>query len=359
MTVAGAVDDRSGLRITYSRFVRRKVLFLFFLFGLLVVLMLVAAAAGSVRLGIGQVLSAFLNKIFPGHFHCSQLASNIVWQLRLPRILMAAAVGMGLGIAGAAMQGILKNPLGSPYTLGIASAAGFGAALAIVCGIGVSGAGTIAVVANAFFFSMAACFLIIALARMRRATPESMILAGIAMMFLFSAMMALLQYMGTAEQVQEVVFWLMGDLSRSSWFRVGIVSAVVFASFPFLMKWSWDFNALSFGDETAKGLGVKVERTRIYGLALSSLVTAAAICFVGTIAFIGLVSPHICRMVIGSDHRFLTPASGLAGGALLVAADTLARTIVAPVVLPVGILTSFLGVPLFVYLILRRKKEYW
>jgi iron complex transport system permease protein len=265
---------------------------------------------------------------------------------------------MGLAIAGAVMQGILKNPLASPFTLGISSAASFGAALAIVLGAGFVG-GEWLIIGNAFVFTLLASMSVYGLAKYKGITPETMILAGIAIMYLFSAMTSFLQYVGNAEQVQEVVFWMMGSLGRSSWDKVWIVSAVVAICFPYLLLKSWDINAMGTGDETAKSLGVNVEGTRVVCMILVSLITASVICFTGTIGFIGLVSPHITRMVIGGDHRFLLPASALVGGLLLLGADTVARAVLAPVILPVGIMTAFLGVPFFVYLFLRRKKEFW
>jgi iron complex transport system permease protein len=178
-------------------------------------------------------------------------------------------------------------------------------------------------------------------------------------MYLFSAMTSFLQYVGHAEQVQEVVFWMMGSLGKSSWEKAGIISAILAVCLPYLIIKSWDINALGAGDETAKSLGVNVERTRVISMVLVSLITASIICFTGTIGFVGLVAPHITRMVIGGDHRFLLPGSALVGALLLLGADTLARTILAPVILPVGIMTSFLGVPFFVYLFMKRRKVFW
>lgn len=274
------------------------------------------------------------------------------------RILLAIVSGMGLAIAGAVMQGILKNPLASPFTLGISSAASFGAALAIVFGAGFVG-GEWMIIGNAFVFTLLASMTVYGLAKYKGITPETMILAGIAIMYLFQAMTSFLQYVGHAEQVQEVVFWMMGSLGRSSWDKVWIVTAIIAVCFPYLLLKSWDINALGAGDETATSLGVNVEKTRVICMMAVSLITASVICFTGTIGFIGLVSPHITRMVIGGDHRFLLPASALVGALLLLAADTAARTILAPEILPVGIMTALLGVPFFVYLFMRRKKEFW
>jgi len=356
--ISESARKRMELRANYQRFVGKKVLFLVLLVLGIAALAGVAATLGSADVSVREVYSAILARFFPGHFQTTWFADTIVWGLRLHRIMMAIVGGMGLAIAGAVMQGILKNPLASPFTLGIASAASFGAALAIVLGAGFIG-GEWLIVGNAFLFTLLASMTVYGLAKYKGITPETMILAGIAIMYLFSAMTSFLQYVGKAEQVQEVVFWMMGSLGRSSWDKVWIVSAVIALCFPYLLLRSWDINAMGAGDETAKSLGVNVERTRVISMLLASLVTAVVICFTGTIGFIGLVAPHITRMVIGGDHRFLLPASALVGALLLLAADTVARTILAPVILPVGIMTAFLGVPFFIYLFLRRKKEFW
>lgn len=342
----------------YSRFVGRKLFFLIVMVLAIVVLAGISATLGSANLSVMEVYTAILARLMPGHFQSTWFAETIVWGLRLHRILLGIVAGMALAVAGAVMQGILKNPLASPFTLGIASAASFGASLAIVLGAGFAG-GEYLIIGNAFVFTMLASIIVYALAKYKGMTPETMILAGIAIMYLFSAMTSFLQYVGRSEQVQEVVFWMMGSLGRSSWDKVGIVSIVLVLSIPYIMIKSWDINAMGTGDETAKSLGVNVERVRVISMMLASLITASVICFTGTIGFIGLVAPHITRMVVGGDHRFLLPASALVGGLLLLGADTLARTVLSPVILPVGIMTSFLGVPFFVYLFMRRRKEFW
>jgi len=230
--------------------------------------------------------------------------------------------------------------------------------LAIILGAGFV-TGKYIIIVNAFVFALLSSFIIYGLSRYKSATPETMILAGIALMYLFSAMTGILQYFGEAEAVKEVVFWMFGSLGRASWDKLSLMSIIIALCIPLIMLKSWDLNALGVGDERAKSLGVNVEQTRIVCFILASLVTAGIICFTGTIGFIGLVSPHMCRMVIGGDNRYLIPASGFFGAALLLGADTIARTIVAPVILPVGLITSFMGVPLFLYLIMRKRKEYW
>jgi iron complex transport system permease protein len=354
----GSPAKKLLMKEEYQRFVGRKALFLGVLLMGIIFLAGVAATLGSANISVLDVYTAILARFFPGQFQSNWFSDIIVWGLRLHRILLSVIAGMGLAIAGAVMQGILKNPLASPFTLGISSAASFGAALAIVLGAGFAG-GEWLIICNSFVFTLLASMTVYGLAKYKGITPETMILAGIAIMYLFQAMTSFLQYVGQAEQVQEVVFWMMGSMGRSSWDKVWIVSVVIALCFPYLLFKSWDINALGAGDETATSLGVNVEKTRVICMMLVSLITASVICFTGTIGFIGLVSPHIARMVIGGDHRFLLPASALVGGLLLLGADTAARTILSPVILPVGIMTAFLGVPFFVYLFMRRKKAFW
>ncbi|RJS82830.1 iron ABC transporter permease [Methanophagales archaeon] len=343
----------------YKKFIGRKVMFIISLIPILFLIVGVSTSLGSANITVWDAYSAFLHKLFPDSFSTNWLADVCVWHLRLPRILLGIATGIALGVAGAVMQGILRNPLASPYTLGISSGAGFGASLAILAGFGVVG-GEYLVVGNAFIFALICAFIIIGLSSRRGATPETMILAGIALTYLFSAMTTLLQYFAEAQAVKAVVFWMVGDLDRASWPTLSLISFVLACCIPLLMLKSWDLNVMGAGDETAKSLGINVERTRIFVMIVASLLVATVVCFTGTIGFIGLVAPHICRMVIGGDNRFLLPASGLFGAVLLTAADAVARSIIAPVIIPVGVITAFMGVPLFLYLIMRRRRrEYW
>jgi len=342
----------------YKKSISRKITFILAMIPVIFILAGLSASLGSADLSIWDAYYAFLYRFFPDHFEYNRLAEICIWKLRLPRILMGIIAGAGLGIAGAVMQGVLKNPLASPYTLGIASGAGFGASLAILMGAGFIG-GQYLVIWNAFFFALLVSFVILGLSSRKGSTPESMILAGIAMMFLFSAMTMTLQYFAEAEAVKGAIFWMVGSLGRASWEK--LVPAILVLAFcvPLLIIKSWDLNVLGSGDETAKSLGVRVERTRIITMTLASLLVAGIVCFTGTIQFIGLVAPHICRMVIGGDNRFLIPTSGIVGAILLVGSDTVARTIMAPVILPVGVMTSYLGVPLFIYLIMKKKGGYF
>jgi len=348
----------------YEKYVAKRSLFILGTAVLLVGFILIGMLQGSSDISLRDVVSVILGQ---GEWKDSQ----IIWNIRLPRVLSSVLAGMGLAVAGAAMQSILRNPLGSPFTLGISQAAVFGVAFAVI----VLGAGSThssmsdAVVINnpyivticAFLFGLICTVAILLVSRLRGATPETMILAGIIIGSLFTALTAAIEYfMAEDTEVASIVFWTFGNMDKASWKQFVILFVVVAFSLVYFIKNSLNYNALDCGDETAKSLGVHVERVRLKGLCVASLTTALAVSFFGVIAFVGLVVPHIVRRFIGGDERFLIPASALFGGLFLLVSDTLARTIIAPRVLPVGILTSFLGAPLFIYLILKGKERgYW
>jgi iron complex transport system permease protein len=339
----------------YKKFTGRKICFILTAIFALFLISGISATLGSYPLTVREVYSI----IWRGVFATPDITHEIVvWNLRLPRILMGIIAGIGLAVAGAAMQGILKNPLASPFTIGISAGAGFGAALAILLGAGIT-TGKYLIIGNAFLFSLVPTFIILVLTKYRKATPETMILGGIAIMYVFSAMTTLLMFFSDSDAVREAYFWTVGSLGRAKWEYVFPSFIIVTVCLVPLIWKSLDLNVMGSGDESAKSLGVNVEGTRVLVMVLASLMTAAVISFTGTIGFIGLVAPHICRMVVGGDNKFLFPVSGLLGAIILLFADTLARTIMAPVVLPVGVVTAFLGGPLFLYLITKRRKEFW
>ena len=263
-----------------------------------------------------------------------------------------------MGAAGAVMQSILRNPLASPFTLGISAGAGFGAALAILFGAGIAD-GHYLIIANAFLFSLAPTMLIMAMTFYKKATPETMILTGGAVMYLFSAATTIMMYFSSSDALKEAYFWMVGSLGKVSKVTIFPMALVVLGAILPLMYKSQDLNAMAAGDETAKSLGINVGRFRISMMIAASMIAASIVAFTGPIGFVGLAAPHMCRMIIGGDNRFLIPASGLVGALLLLISDILARTVMEPVILPVGVITDFLGAPLFIYLIIRRKKEYW
>ncbi len=275
----------------------------------------------------------------------------IVWSLRLPIAMMAVVVGAALGISGAVMQTILNNPLASSYTLGISAGAGFGAALAILFGAALPVPQAWSVPIAAFVFAGVACSLVAGVGRMRHATPELLVLAGIACLFLFQALLSLLQFLASPEALQQIVFWLFGSLQRSSSAKVAIVGVVLTVVLPVLLTDAWRLTALQLGDERAGALGVRVGSLRLRAFVAVSLLTGAAVAFVGTIGFIGLVAPHVARMLVGEDQRHLLPASALFGALLLSAASVVSKLIIPGTVFPIGIVTALIGVPFFGWLI--------
>ncbi|MFC1557022.1 FecCD family ABC transporter permease [candidate division KSB1 bacterium] len=344
-------------------YTRKRHLFILGVIVLLLGFIVIGTALGSSTMSIREAISAVAGTGDPVHV-------QIVWKIRLPRVCAAVLAGMALAVSGAAMQSILRNPLGSPFTLGISHAAAFGAAFAIV----VLGAGSqhsdtsdavllfnpYLVSISAFFWSLFSTGAILLLVRFRGATPEIMILTGIILGSLFTAATTVLQYCADDIQLASIVFWTFGDLGRAVWRDFIILAAVTLPATAYFVRNSWNYNVLNSGDETAQSLGINTNQVRIIGMLIASLTTAVVVSYFGIIAFVGLVVPHIVRILIGGDEWFLIPASALFGGWFLLTSDTVARTILAPVVLPVGILTSFLGAPLFLYLLIKgMQRRYW
>ncbi len=242
--------------------------------------------------------------------------------------------------------------------LGISSAAGFGAALAIVFGISVATMGGYLVIGNAFVFCLLAMIIVYAIARIRGMSSETVILAGVAVGFLFSALLSLIQYVSPQQNaVQAIVFWLMGGLYTSTWENILICLPIVAVTMLLMMSQSWNINIMSMGEEVAVSLGVNSKRVLATNMLLETIVTASIIAFTGIIGFVDLIAPHIARMLIGNDHRYLIPCSILVGSLMLLGADTLGRLIIMPTELPVGIVTSLLGVPFFVYLLVNKRRR--
>lgn len=326
----------------------------------LVLVVILSLGLGAADLSVAEVLASLTGS------GASPRVDAIVRGIRLPQALAAVVAGGGLAVAGAVMQAILRNPLGSPFTLGISHAAAFGAAFSVMVldsGLMTSGRQAVTIVnpyattLAAFVASLGASAVIIAISRLRGSRPETMVLTGVALGALFTAATMFLQYFATDVQLAAMIFWTFGDTARASWAELGIMTAVVAPCFLFFWARSWDYNAMDAGDETARGLGVRVERERMTGMFLASLVTAVLIAFLGIIGFVGLVIPHMFRRVIGADHRFLLPASLVGGALLLLLSDTAARLVLKPHLLPVSVLTAFLGAPTFLYLIIRGRRS--
>ncbi len=341
----------------YQHQSRKKTSLIIALLLLTICIAIFAINAGAAQIPPLQVIKALL------HLETEGTNSIVIWNIRLPRVIAGIVAGAGLAVAGAVMQTSLRNPLASPATLGVSNAAAFGANLAIVF----FGAGTIhsnthdaVFIANpysvtffAFLFSILAMMLILFLARLRGFSPESVVLAGVAFGSLFTAGSTLIQYFAEDIQVAAMVFWTFGDLGRVSWKEVAILTTATLLALILFHHYRWDYNTLETGEDSAKGLGVQVDKVRFRSMFLASLITAVSVSFMGIIGFIGLIAPQMMRRIIGTDHRFLIPASAVTGAALLLISDTLARTIISPVVLPVGAITSFFGAPLFLFLLAK------
>lgn len=327
--------------------------------------LLFVAAVLSISLGSVDIPPLDVVRTLAG-YSVSTTWDSIIWNVRLPQVLTAIVAGAGLAVTGVVMQSILRNPLGSPFTLGISNAAAFGAAFSvIILGSGSSSSmlGDAVTINNpyvtsaaAFVFAMLVTLVILAFSKIRGTSPEVMILVGVAMGSLFTAGTMFLQYFADDVQLASIVFWTFGDTSRASWEELGLITAIVAASIIYFTFNRWKYNAIDAGDETAKGLGVNVERVRLWGMLWASLVTSIIVAFLGVIGFVGLICPHMARRIIGDDHRFLITGSIVVGALLLLCADTTARLMMQPYQLPVAVLTSFLGAPTFIYLILKGRR---
>jgi len=350
-----AEEESSAMKV-YRTTVSKKILFI-------VVCIVAAFVVAGISLGIGAYDIGFFEcyEIIWNHLFGDvndSLRDYIVFEKRLPRILLGLISGAGLAVCGCLMQSMLKNPLADPYTTGISSGAGFGATLAITAGLTIVG-GEYSLVVNAFIFALIPMAVIITVSKLKGASPTTMIMAGIAVMYIFNAFSTVMKLMADPDALAQLYAWQVGTLGDASWTEIPLVFAVVLAGSVFIQLFATKINILSTGDDNAKAMGVNVENLRIILLMVSTLVVASIVSFTGLIGFIGMVSPHVARMFVGSDNRFLIPASIMFGASLMIAADTIGRVIIAPAVLEVGVITAFIGGPLFLYLVLSKKKSVW
>ncbi|MCW4009217.1 MAG: iron ABC transporter permease [Candidatus Bathyarchaeota archaeon] len=319
--------------------------------------MIIAAQNGPIDISFTDVLRSIFTFETTG-------TGGVIWNIRMVRIIGALLAGAGLAVAGVVMQCILRNPLASPFTLGISSAAAFGASFAIIfLGAGSSMTSIVSIhnpyvtTICAFVFSLLATGSILVLTKLTRVSAETMILAGVAISVMFSAGLSFMQYIATDSQLGNIVAWTFGDLGKATWSWNFLIILVLLPVVLYFFYKRWDYNALDAGEDTAKGLGVNTERERIVGMVLTSVLSAVIVSFFGIIAFIGLLGPHIARLIIGSDHRYLIPLSIILGAIILIIADGVGQVILYPSVIPVGIITSMLGGPLFIYLLIRRYRK--
>lgn len=352
------MTDNTSERNEYRAANRRKVLFILLFVLLAVFAFFITLGFGVYNISVSDAIGVFFD----------HLAGNVtdtrsdyyIWNERTPRAIGAIVIGAGLAVAGAIMQNDFKNPLADPYTMGISSGAFLGATLSIVFGFSIiPGLSSLSVTAvNAFIFSLIPTAIIVLVSKYRNMSPSAMILTGIAVMFLFSSITQIIMVTAPSESLADAYSWRVGTLSSIGWENLPIMigTAVVIITILWLM--SSKLNVMYAGDRAAQTLGESAGRLRLFTLVLASLLTAGMICFTGTIGFIGLVGPHVARIFVGSNNRYLIPASAAFGAAFVVLADTVAK-VSGPNGLPVGVICSMIGGPLFVYILVKQRKRTW
>jgi len=342
-------------RAQYRALALRRIVILSLLVGALLFSMALDMAVGPANYTLKEVLSALFDPA-----SVSDQLRVVIWDIRMPVALMAVTVGISLSVAGAQMQTILANPLASPFTLGISAAASFGAALALVAGISIfPTAVSYMVPLNAFIMAMAASLFIYFASNLRGVSVETIVLLGIALVFTFNAALALMQYIASEQALAQVVFWTMGSLGKATWDKVAITAAIIALTLPLFMRDAWGLSALRLGDEKAASMGVNVRRLRLQTMLIVSLLAAIPVSFVGTIGFVGLVGPHIARMLLGEDQRFFLPGAVLCGALLLSLTSVISKSIIPGIILPIGIITALVGVPFFFILIFGHRRRAW
>ena len=342
--------ESNGIDALYRKNRIKSIGFLVALGVLLVAAVLLSLGAGSYKISVGELVKGMFG------MSADRRVNLIVQNNRLPRILTALLAGGGLGLAGCILQAVLRNPLASASTLGVSQGATFGAAFAIVA-LGMGSTAGVGIQLCAFLGSIAVALIVLALSKFRQVSPEGIVLAGVAISSMVTGATTLLQYFADEVQLSNLVFWTFGDLGSTGWEDLGSMGAVVALLCAYCVVHRWDYNALLGGEETAISLGIHVKRLTLVSMVLCCLCSSVIVSHVGLISFIGLVAPHIVRMVVGNNHVYLIPGSIMGGAALLLLGDLFARTVISPVILPIGAITSFLGGPLFLYLLFKGGKR--
>ena len=349
-------EDTSSTEINegYRRYIWRKWLFMGVCLVAAFIVIGLSLTIGTYPISFTETYEIIWNHI-TGNI-TDVTADEVIFDLRMPRIMAGILAGAGLAVAGACMQSTLKNPLADPFTTGVSAGASLGATLAIIAGISIGGLG---IVSNAFVFALIPTAMMVGISRMKSASPTMMIMAGIAIMYLFGAITTLLKLWSDPDDLKSLYMWEVGSLGLAEWEGILVMVPVVLAGIIVIQLLSRQLNVMAAGDENAKALGVDASKLRTVCLVVVALVAATIVSFTGMIGFVGLVCPHVVRIVIGADNRYLIPASAVFGIALLLIADLIGRTIIAPTIIQVGVITSFLGGPMFLWLILRKKSRIW
>jgi len=325
-------------------------------------LILVAASIGAAELSIGSTVKIILSRIwgirnFIDTSSINQQDMKIIFDIRLPRILMALMVGIALSGSGVIFQGIFRNPMADPYIIGVSAGAAFGATIAIMFAKGLQFFNLSIISIFAFASAILTTFLIYNISRIKgKVSILTLLLSGVALSSLLTSIISFLMIYRTHD-LSRVYFWTMGGLTNASWLNLSIITPIVIIISIIILFFTKDLNLLSLGEERAKQLGVQTEKLKLTLLVLASLIAAAAVSVSGIIGFVGLITPHIMRLIVGPDHKILYPTAALSGGIVLLFSDTVARMVLAPREIPVGIVTSIIGVPFFIYLLIRSKKQ--
>lgn len=346
------IDNIKENRKLYDSLVKKRLVIIMALLIGIFILLLINISIGSTNISLEEILKV----IFTGIGQDNN--KMIIMDIRMPMALMAIVVGASLGIGGCEIQTILRNPIASPFTLGISAAASFGAAMGLILNNNLFQVpDTLAVTANAFVFSLLVAVMIYIFSLQRQIGKTAIILFGIALNFLFSALTMILQYVADEDQLQSLIFWNFGSLLKTTWTKFYIVLIVLIICFIILSKNAWKLTAMTLDDTKAKSLGVDTTKVRRMAIFVTSLLSAVAISFVGTIGFIGLIAPHIARGLVGEDQRFFMPLSAIIGAFVLSLAFLISKLVIKGVILPIGLVTSVIGIPFFIIIIFSKMRS--
>ncbi|HCQ90146.1 MULTISPECIES: FecCD family ABC transporter permease [unclassified Clostridium] len=347
-----ALEELSNGEHIYKNINQKRLLLFVIVISLLAVFCIIDLAVGPSGMSLSDVISTLLQGPKNKSVH-----SAVMWSIRLPMTLTCVFVGASLGLAGSHMQTILNNPLASPYTLGISSAAGFGASLAILTGFTIGNIGWISIPLMAFLFSFISSMCIYFIGKNKGMKSITMILTGIVIHFLFQALQSLVQYMSAPEVSQQIVFWMFGSLLKSTWVGVFVTMSIFIICLLLTTTVVWKITALSAGEERARSLGIDVDKLKLKVFTIATLLTTGAVSFIGPIGFIGLISPHFARLSVGEDQRYLSPVSAMFGALIMVVASIISKIIKPGALIPIGIVTSIVGVPFLLFLLLSKGAE--
>ena len=358
------LQSSSEMKEAYSRYTFRKIIFILASLAAVILLFFVSLCIGTLDLSVVDVYDLFIKHVMGTTYEVDDpiwFKDHIVWEYRVPRALFAIIAGMSLSISGAVMQSVMKNPLADPYTTGVSSGAMFGIAVALVLGFTVTDStyGGFGVVFNGIMFGLIPIVLIVIMAPYFRKSPATLILAGVAVSYLFNSITSILLVTTDAATLSYVYTKQIGSLTDIGWETIPFTVISTAIGLSILLPLAGKLNLMSLDDKVAKSMGLDIETLRLICLCLISVMAAIVISYVGIIGFVGLVIPHIVRLLLGSDNKYLIPASATFGAVFLLGCDIISRSINIDAVVPTGVVTSFIGAPLFMYLIIRNKRNIW